>query len=240
MGASVQVYLNGAFIDRERAVVSVEDRGFVFGDGVYEVTRAINGRLFELDRHLHRLRRSLAEIRIVVPDVELDRLGEVWHDLLKRNGLTTGQALVYCQITRGAAPRAHPFPPSTVPPTLYASATAFTVPTAVRARGARGITVPDLRWARCNVKTVTLLPNVLARQQAVEAGADEAFFVRDGVVVEGAASNLFAVIDGVVRTHPLSTYILPGVTREVVLELVRAARLPLEERPILFEELGRA
>ena len=126
--AGGQVYLNGAFVDRERAVVPVDDRGFVFGDGVYEVTRAVNGRLFELDRHLNRLRRSLGEIRIVVPDVELNRLGEVWQELVHRNGLDSGHALVYCQITRGVAPRAHPFPPATVTPTLYSSATAFTVP----------------------------------------------------------------------------------------------------------------
>jgi D-alanine transaminase len=240
MAAQGSVYLNGAFVERERALVSVDDRGFVFGDGVYEVTRAIEGHLFEIDRHLRRLRANLDALRLAVTDAELASLGEAWETLLDRNELGDGQALVYCQVTRGVAPRAHPFPPAGTKPTVYASATAFTPPAAVRARGARGITVPDHRWARCNIKTVTLLPNVLARQQAAEAGAEEAFFVRDGVIVEGAASNLFAVIDGAVRTHALSPYILPGVTRDVVLEIARAEGLLVHERPIFVEDISRA
>ena len=237
--AGGQVYLNGAFVDRERAVVPVDDRGFVFGDGVYEVTRAVNGRLFELDRHLNRLRRSLGEIRIVVPmwsSIDWAKSGTSWY-----TAMDSTRGMPWCTArSRAALHRGRiPFPPATVTPTLYSSATAFAVPAAVRARGARGIMVPDLRWARCNIKTVTLLPNVLARQQAVEAGADEAFFVRDGVVLEGRL-NLFAVVDGALWTHPYSGYISPGVTREVVLELAHAAGLPVELRPILLEDLPRA
>jgi D-alanine transaminase len=240
MGAGGLVYLNGAFLERAHALVPVDDRGFVFGDGVYEVIRAIDGRLFERERHVERLGRSVTAIRIAIPDAEVDRLGDVWHELLRRNELKTGEATVYTQITRGVAPRAHAFPPAGTAPTIFASASRLALPTAVRARGARGITVPDLRWARCNIKTVTLLPNVLARQQAVEAGADEAFFVRDGIVLEGAASNLFAVIDGEIWTHPLTTYILPGITRDVVIELAHAAHMVVRERPILLEDLARA
>ena len=240
MGAGRLVYLNGAFLERAHAVVSIDDRGFVFGDGVYEVTRAVDGRLFERERHIARLKRSLAALRIAVPDAEVDRMGDVWHDLLRRNGLETGEATVYAQITRGVALRAHPFPSPDTPPTIFASASRLALPTAVRARGARGITVPDIRWARCNIKTVTLLPNVLARQQAVELGADEAFFVRDGVVLEGAASNLFAVLDGELWTHPITTYILPGITRDIVIELAHAARIIVRERPILLEDIARA
>ena len=159
MAAGGLVYLNGAFLERAQAVVSVDDRGFVFGDGVYEVTRAIDGRLFERERHVARLKRSLAAIRIAIPDAEVDRLGDdVWHELLRRNGIETGEALVYTQITRGVAPRAHPFPPPGTASTIFASVSPLALPTAVRARGARGITVPDIRWARCNIKTVTLLP----------------------------------------------------------------------------------
>jgi D-alanine transaminase len=234
------VYLNGAFVDRERALVAVDDRGFVFADGVYEVTRAIGGCLYERGRHVRRLKHSVATLRIALPPEEIAQLADVWQALLERNALQTGEATVYCQITRGTAPRAHPFPPAGTPPTIYASASALAPPTAVRARGARGILVADLRWARCDVKTIMLLPNVLARQKAAEDGADEAFFVRDGVVLEGAASNLFAVIDGALWTHPLTTYVLPGITREIVIELARAAAIEVRERPILLEDLARA
>ncbi len=233
------VYLNGEFVERPRAKVSVDDRGFVFGDGVYEVTRASNGRLFEPERHLVRLARSLREIAITVPDADLGGLLGVWHRLLRENGLESGAAIVYLQITRGAAVRAHQFPPAGTRPTVFASATALPLPTAVRARGARAITVPDVRWSRCDIKTVTLLPNVLAKQRAVEVGADEALFVRDGVLMEGSASNVFAVIDGTLCTHPVSTYILRGITRDVVLELAHAAGIPVCERPILLDELPR-
>jgi len=235
----VPVYLNGSYVPKEQAMVSVDDRGFVFGDGVYEVIRASNGRLFEPERHVRRLERSLREISLTLPEAELRGLIDVWRELLRANDVESGDAIVYMQVTRGAAPRAHQFP-AAIRPTVFASAAAWTLPTALRTRGARVITVPDVRWSRCDIKTITLLPNVLAKQRAVEAGADEALFVRDGVVLEGAVSNFFAVIDGALCTHPLTTYILGGITRDVVLELASSAGIPIRETPILLDHISRA
>ena len=147
---------------------------------------------------------------------------------------------MYLQITRGAAPRSHHFPPPGTAPTVFLSASRLTVPEEVRARGAAAITIPDLRWARCDLKTVNLLPNVLAKQQAVAAGAFEAILVRDGIVTEGASSNLFAVIGGVLRTHPATHRILAGITREVVLELAAELGLAVAEEPIAAGELAGA
>lgn len=234
------VYLDGAYVPAEQARISPDDRGFLFGDGAYEATRAVEGRLFELERHLARLRRTLHGLRIALPDAEIDALAEVHQRLLRENELETGEALVYLQVTRGAAPRAHAFPPAATRPTVYLFASAITPPHALRERGAAAVTYPDVRWARCDLKTVNLLPNVLAKQHAVEQDAAEAIFVRDGVVMEGAQTNVFVVIDGELRTHPSSPYILGGVTREVVLELARGLALPVREVPVLLDELPRA
>ncbi len=234
------VYLNGAYLEHERASVSVEDRGFLFGDGVYEVTRASCGKLFEWERHLRRLKQGLGELRIALPEPQVDALRDVSLRLLERNGLTGGEATVYCQITRGAAPRAHPFPPAGTPPTVFLMVRELTPLTELRARGAAAITCPDVRWARCDLKTVMLLPNVLARQQAVEGGADEAIFVRDGTITEGSHTNVFAVVDEEIRTHPLSNRILPGVTRDIVIGLARDLGMEVQERPLAVQDLARA
>lgn len=235
------VYLNGAYVPRGEARVSVDDRGFLFGDGAYEVTRAIRGRLFEAERHRQRLARTLRGLQIAVPDATLAELDVVAQRLLRENDLLEGEASIYLQVTRGAAvPRTHHFPPPATPPTIYAAAARFVPPAELRRRGASVITVPDIRWARCDLKTVNLLPNALAKQQAVAAGADEAIFVRDGVVLEGAHTNLFAVLDGELRTAPTTNYILPGVTRDVVLELAHEAGLRVREYPLLSGELPAA
>ena len=237
------VYLNDALVPRERATVPVDDRGFLFGDGVYEVLRVVDGALVEGPRHWRRLARGLAGLAIQRPAwlPDDDALDEVCARLLDENDLLHGDALIYLQITRGAAaPRTHHFPPAGTLPTVYIAASRFTRPDAVRARGATAITQPDLRWLRCDLKTVNLLPNVLARQAAVAAGADEALFVRDGLVIEGASSNLFALIGGRLRTHPATHAILPGVTREVVLEIAPALGLTIDETPIRIEELFTA
>jgi D-alanine transaminase len=235
------VYLNGAFLPRNRATVSVDDRGFLFGDGVYEVVRVAGGLYVDADRHLARLRRSLTELRL--PDVVGTgaELLEIGTELLRRQALgTEGQAVVYLQITRGAAPRRHAFPEPGTPPTVFASAWAFTPKRRLISAGVSAITHPDLRWQRCDIKSVNLLPNVLANQRATEQGAYEALLVRNGLVTEGTHSNAFAVVDGVLRTHPKGAAILPGVTREVVLELARAAGIPLLEEPVTVGELERA
>jgi len=232
------IYLNGEFIPREEAQISPEDRGFLFADGVYEVIRSYGGKLFQEDAHLRRLDHSLRSLRLQFADVEA--LKPVLHRLITDNGLTTGQALVYLQITRGAAPRLHAFPPSGTPPTVYATASALVPHREEQEQGIGVITVPDIRWARCDIKSIALLPNVLARQRAAEAGAEEAIFVREGVALEGATSNFFAVLGGAVVTAPKSNYLLGGITREVVIELCRRLGIILQEAPVFEEELTKA
>jgi D-alanine transaminase len=234
------VYLNGEFVPRDRALVPVDDRGFLFGDGIYEVTRVVRGRLFEAGRHARRLRRGVDALRIPFPAGAEAELTGVAERLIGENGLTEGEATVYVQVTRGAAPRTHQFPPEGTRPTVYVGTARFSPPDAVRERGAGVVTHPDIRWGRCDLKTVNLLPNVLAKQAAVEAGAFEGVFVRDGVVTEGAQTTVFAVVGGVVRTHPLGERILPSVTREVVLELAAEAGIEVREDAVTLDELRAA
>jgi D-alanine transaminase len=232
------VYLNGSYIASEDAHLSALDRGFVFGDGVYEVWRAVNGRLFEAERHRERLERGLRELRIGPPDgADADGLRAIAERLLRENGLLEGHATFYVQVTRGAAPRTHQFPPSGTRPTIFAYAAALKSLEQDRRTGVRAITRPDVRWLRCDIKTIQLLPNVLAKQAAVEAGAFEAIFVRDDVAMEGTHSNLLAVLNGELRTHPANHLILPGVTRDVVLELARELEIPCREQPVMEAEL---
>ena len=235
------VFLNGALVPRDRALVPVDDRGFLFGDGVYEVVRVVAGRYVDADRHLDRLARSLAELRLELGVEDGTALLDVGLDLLARNGVAgDGQAVVYLQVTRGVAPRRHAFPPPGTPPTVFVAARGFVPKHDLMETGVAAVTHPDLRWHRCDIKSVNLLPNVLANQKATEQGAYEAILVRDGVVTEGALSNVFAVVDGVLRTHPTGPAILAGVTRAVVMELARDAGLHVEERAFSAAELGRA
>lgn len=230
------VYLNGQFLPKEQARLSAEDRGFLFGDGIYEVVRTYEGRLFALKPHLDRMRYGLCELEINGVDVE--QMGEVAAELVRRNQLTTGDATIYIEATRGAAPRTHFFPDPPVTPTVFAVASRFT-PKADPARGIAAITVPDIRWARCDIKTVQLLPNVLANQKARAAGAQEALFVRDGVVLEGSHTSLFFVLEAQVRTAPKTNYILPSITRDIALELCREANISARETPVFTTQLER-
>jgi D-alanine transaminase len=235
------VYLNGEYLPRERAVVSVDDRGFLFGDGVYEVTRALDGRLVDHDRHARRLAHSLAGIGLAPAGLDAHSVQAISERLLHENGLDAGPATVYLQATRGAAPRTHHYPDArTTRATVYLSASAFTLPEAARATGVAVVTVPDLRWDRCDLKTVNLLPNVMAKQQAVLAGGYEAVLVRDGVVTEGASTTVFGVTGGALRTHPLTARVLPGITREIVLELAAAGGVPVREQAMTVDELRAA
>jgi D-alanine transaminase len=234
------VYLNGEYVDSSRALVSVDDRGFLFGDGVYEVTRALRGRQFEPERHTQRLRRGLDGLDLRWPFADEREPEEIGRRLLEENALVGRDAVIYLQVTRGAAPRTHHFPPESTRPTVYLAARAFSAPEELRARGADAITHPDLRWARCDLKTVNLLPNVLAKQAATAAGAFEAVFTRDGLVTEGANTNVWVVADGVARTHPATHAILGGVTRDVVLELAASAGIPVIEEPVRVDALWSA
>lgn len=232
------VYLNGQFLPRSEAKLSVDERGFFFGDGVYEVTRVVHGRLFEWPRHAARLARGLRELRIAGAP-SMDELLEIHHRLIEENGVTKGQGTVYLEITRGAAPRTHAFPPAGTPPTVFLSAGPFNPPNEQRAAGVAAVTYPDYRWSRCDLKTVNLLPAVMAKQHAVDLGAFEALFVREAALTEGAHTNVFGVIDGVLRTYPNSNYVLPGVTRDVVVELAHELGIPVSETPIFVHEFAR-
>jgi D-alanine transaminase len=234
------VYLNGEYIARERAQVSVDDRGFVFGDGIYEAVRVLEGRLFAWPAHAARMISGLAGLRIAFDAERVAKLPAIADRLLRDNELGHGEALVYLAVTRGAAPRNHGFPPAETPPTVFASAAPLARSRERTQHGVRAITFEDMRWSRCDWKTLNLLGSVLARQAAIEAGAFEAILVRDGVVTEGAATTVFAVIDGVLRTHPLSQRILPGVTRAMVLACARDLEVTVREDAVTEAELRRA
>lgn len=236
---SAIVYLNGEYMPKQRARVSVEDRGFLLADGIYEVTPAYRGRFLRLDEHLARMARGLTALRI---DFDAATLAEVSERLLAENGLRDAQAAtVYLQVTRGVAPRTHAFPEQATSPTVYGAAQPYNRPPRERwEQGFTAITVPDLRWSRVDIKSIALLANVLAQQAAVDAGVDDAILVREGVALEGSHANLFAVIDGTVVTHPLTNRILPGVTRGVIIDLAAEAGMRVEERPVFLEELRSA
>jgi D-alanine transaminase len=229
------VYLNGQYLPREEARISPEDRGFLFADAIYEVVRFYRGRPYHLTEHVGRMRDGLAALRI---EADADFYPDVAARLLRENGLAEADAIVYAQVSRGAAPRTHAFPPAGVRPTVFAFARA--ADPEPPAEGGRAILVPDERWGRCDIKTVMLLPNVLAAQKAREAGAVDAILMRDGIVWEGTKANLFCVSDGIVRTAPNGHRILPGVTRGAALDAARRLGFTVEERPIAVEELFTA
>jgi D-alanine transaminase len=230
------VYFNGQLLPKDQVRISPDDRGFLFGDGIYEVVRSYQGKFFALGAHLDRLRYGLRETAL--DGVDLDGLAGALGELIRVNDLRQGDATVYLQVTRGAAPRTHHFPDPAVPPTVYAQAGRFT-PRGDPAVGVVTITVPDIRWTRCDIKTVQLLPNCMANQRARHAGAAEALFVRDGVVLEGSHTSVFCVLDGEVRTAPRTNYILPGITRAAVLDLCHHVGIAARETPVFDHELSR-
>ena len=231
------VYLNGEFIAPDAAKVSVFDRGFVFADGVYEVIPSYGGRLFRLAQHLERLEQSLDGIRLQNP-LSAAAWGAVFERLLAQFG--KADQYVYLQITRGAAPRDHAFPAG-VAPTVFAFAKRIEYPSAsLIEQGVTAVTLPDIRWSRCDIKSIALLPNVLMRQQAVDGDAVEAILLRDGCVTEGAASNVFVVYQQQLLTPPKGPFILPGITRDLVVELARSSAVDFAERPLTETELRRA
>ncbi|MCG8632678.1 MAG: aminotransferase class IV [Desulfobacterales bacterium] len=229
-------YFNGTYLPREEISISPDDRGFLFADGLYEVIRAYNGRLFKTGGHINRLNHGAAHLNLGIRDFSY--LSEVARQLLEKNGLTA-DATIYFQVTRGAAPRGHAFPEPSPEPTVFASASPFDpAPTRLNMeKGIGVILVPDQRWARCDMKTVGLTANVLANQQAKEKGAKEALFVRDGVILEGTHSNFMAVMDNCLVTAPASNYILHGITRKLVLALCAENDIPHREAPVFATDL---
>ncbi|WP_419596651.1 D-amino acid aminotransferase [Thiolapillus sp.] len=232
------IYLNGGFLPQEQAHVSVMDRGFLFGDGVYEVIPAYAGLPFRLKEHLQRLNASLEAIRMS-PPLSDEQWRAVFGQLLAQRGNADQQ--IYLQVTRGAyGKRLHAIPEE-VTPTVMAFATDLAVrdPDLVK-QGMSVITLDDIRWERCNIKAITLLANILSQQQARDESAQEAILVRDGLANEGTASNLFIVKEGLIITPPKSQHLLPGITRDLVLELAREAGLPYAEASISVAELENA
>jgi len=231
-------WLNGRFLPLADAHVSVLDRGFLFGDGIYEVIPVYGGRLFRLSQHLKRLRNSLDGVRISNPmsDSEWEAM---LNELVARN--EGSDQAVYLQVTRGAAPkRDHAFPTG-VQPTVFGMSNALTVNRdAAAEQGVRAITLDDIRWSLCNLKAITLLPNVMLRQQAIEADTAEAILINNGKAIEGAASNLFIVKNGLLITPPNSNCLLPGVTRDLVIELAANNSIPYRETDIPADDLLQA
>ncbi|MBK1734021.1 D-amino acid aminotransferase [Halorhodospira abdelmalekii] len=232
-------YLNGGFVPLAEARLSPLDRGFLFGDGVYEVIPVYAGTPFRLADHLQRLRHSLHAVRIADP-LEPEQWQIVLEQLCREHG--GGDLVLYVQVTRGApAMRRHEFPdPRETPPTVFATASPLPSTADLVTRGVRACTLADTRWSRCDIKSTALLANVLLRQEANERGATEAILHRDGWLTEGAASTLFLLIDGQLLTPRLHPGLLPGVTRQVVLELAAAHGLPYACRDLPLEALADA
>lgn len=234
-------YVNGRYRAMRDASVNIEDRGYQFADGVYEVCEVRGGKIVDMPRHMTRLKRSLSELKIAMPMPE-SSLQVVIHEVVRRNRVSYG--LIYLQITRGVAHRDHAFPPSGVAPSLVVTAKSlnFEKNQNAAAHGIKVITVPENRWPRVDIKSVSLLPNVLAKQQAKEQGAYEAWFVdRDGFVTEGSSSNAWIVTnDGKVITRSADSGILAGVTRAVLLDVLAALQIKLEERPFTPQEAYEA
>lgn len=229
------VYYNGSFIEKEQVSISPDDRGFLFADGIYEVVRWYGSYFFGFDEHMARLKRSLNEIRIELND---------WPDfysvalkLVKENQMSGKDGILYFQVTRGIAKRNHGFPNPKVSPTVYVTLTEFKPASEYRDSGIKAITLPDERWCRCDIKAVGLLPNVLAKQAAIEKGAYEAVLIRNGNITEASHSNVFAVEDGTIITHPDSGFVLPGIARKILLEICRQIEIPVELRPISASEI---
>ena len=230
-------YVNGRYLPQRAAAVHVEDRGYQFSDGVYEVCEVRGGCMIDQRRHVARLKRSLQELRIEMPMSEA-ALAIVMHECIRRNRVRDG--IIYLQITRGVAPRDHGFPPPGTRPSVVVTAHGIDVAgnERIAADGVAVITVPDNRWQRVDIKSISLLPNVLAKQAAREKGAKEAWFV-DGVghVTEGSSSNAWIVTrSGKVVTRPADNGILRGITRTVLIGVIRAQGLEFEERPFTVEE----
>lgn len=227
------VYLNGEFLALEDAKISVLDRGFIYGDGVYELVPVYGRRPYRLRQHLARLQRSLDGIRLSNPHTESE-----WEAIIREliGRMPFGDQGVYFQVTRGVAKRDHAFPPG-IAPTVYMMSNPLALPSREQVdRGVAVITAPDERWLHCDLKTISLLGNVLARQFAVDAGATETVLFRNGYLTEASASNVLIVRDGVIVAPPKDNQILPGITYDVAFELARDGGLPIELRPVPKDE----
>jgi D-alanine transaminase len=230
-------FVNGRFLPLEEATVSVEDRGFQFGDGIYEVIRTYHGQPFQLNAHLVRLERSARAIELALP-WNIQQWETHVRDGITRSGYA--ESKVYLQLTRGAAPRDHVFPAAVKPTAVMTVREMKPLDPALQASGVAAMTMDDWRWSRCDIKSVNLLPNVMARQKAKQAGAFEAIFVRGGQVTEGSVSNVMVVKAGRLLTAPEGERILSGVTRTIVLELAKKEGLTVAERFVNLDDFFHA
>jgi D-alanine transaminase len=227
------VYLNGDYLPINEAKISVLDRGFIFGDGVYEVIPAYGAKALRFEHHMQRLQNSLDAVRITNPLTNAQ-----WQEVLDKLISETGSEdqYLYLHITRGVASRDHRFPDETKPTVFVMSSVLQPVEPALLEKGISAVTLDDIRWQHCNIKAIALLPNILLRQQAVDQDAMEAILIRDGDITEGAASNVFIVSDGVIKTPPKGKKLLPGITRDLVVELAKTHNMPVEEVSITEKE----
>lgn len=226
-------FMDGQFKGQSGVAVSVDDRGYYFGDGVYEVIKVYGGELYTAEEHISRLFQSATKIKMTIPYTEAQLL-EVSRQLIEKNAI--GEGHIYMQVTRGVAPRVHHFPEPTVSSVVTAYAVNSPRPVAKIKNGVPVKSVEDVRWLRCDIKSLNLLGNVLAKQEAHEAGCVEALLHRSGVVTEGSSSNMFGVKDGMLYTHPATNLILNGITRQVLLGLCKELGIPVEEKAFTLDE----
>jgi D-alanine transaminase len=223
-------YFNGKLIPKNEITISPDDRGFLFADGIYEVVRWYEGFFYDMNSHVTRLKRSLRELRINWADPDL--FPSIAKDLIKLNKLENQPAMVYLQVTRGAAIRTHFFPSPEVVPTVYACAWGFVPDSLSKEIGIKVMLKEDIRWSRCDIKSVALLPNTISFQEAYENGLKECIFVRNGLITEGSHSNIFFVIEGTLFTHPESNHVLSGVTRKNILRIAQDSGIKIREEAV--------
>jgi len=223
-------FFNGKYIPKKDVKISPDDRGFLFAEGIYEVVRWYEGFFYDMEGHLVRMKRSLRKILIEWP--EEDSFPSIARELIRLNNFEELPALVYLQVTRGAAVRTHSFPSPSVPPTVYAFARNFIPENAGKESGIGIMLKEDIRWGRCDIKSVVLLPNTLCYQEALNNGYFECAFVKDGVITECSHSNIFFVMNGILYTHPESHYVLSGITRKNIIRLAKKAGIPVKEEPV--------
>jgi len=229
-------YFNGNYIPKNEVRISPDDRGFLFAEGIYEVVRWYQGFFYDMDSHMARMKRSLKEIKISW--TEEDTFPVIARELVRMNNLRNSSALVYLEVTRGAASRTHAFPNPPVSPTVYAFAKEFVPENNGKESGVSVMLTDDIRWGRCDIKSVALLPNTLKYQEAIDNGFFEVAFVRNGLITECSHSNIFFVVNGILFTHPESVFILSGVTRKNIIKISRKTGIPVKEEAIDDKMLG--
>ncbi len=223
-------YFNGKLLPKDDIKISPDDRGFLFADGIYEVVRWYEGFFYDISSHTTRLKRSLRELRINWPDS--DKFPTVASDLIKLNKLENQPAMVYLQVTRGVARRSHSFPVPEITPTVYAYAWGFIPDNQLKETGIKVMLKEDIRWSRCDIKSVALLANTLSFQEACENGLKECIFVRNGLITEGSHSNIFFVIEGTLVTHPETNHVLAGITRKNILRIAQESGIKIREEAV--------